>query len=507
MADDDPSRDATLPGAVSTPPSASTASTAATLLPDPEATQPGSRGRDALVAGRYQLGDRLGEGGMGVVWEATDIRLSRKVALKILHRGVDDANAAERMRREAELLARVEHANVVAVLDFGEVAPGQPFVVMERVRGTPLSTMIVQGGAMGWPQAVDLAAQICAGLAAAHDLGIIHRDLKASNVLVTRDAHGRACAKVIDFGLAKATAVADRARVPTRSGEVFGTPAYMPPEQVRGDPLDARADIYALGVLLFEMLAGVRPWQHATIVEMLYAQLYAPAPLLRSLVPDAPAELEGIVDRCLCKLPGGRPPDVHALRGELRGVGTRGGTAVAIPLPSSQPIRLAAVPSSRTPQSGRPALWIAGGVLAAMGGAAAVVIAMRPSAAPARVEVESPVAVDEVPVAAPPAVQGVVAPPATGAAAARGAPAMQAPPVGEAPPVAVPPPVADAPPVAVAPATGPAPARNPRPTPQPRPTEPTEPPTAPPPSEPASEPTKPAVPKIGKHGTFDEPFE
>ena len=177
-----------------------------------------------------------------------------------------------------------------------------------------------------------------------------------------------ASAKIIDFGLAKANDVVDRVRVPTRSGQVFGTPAYMAPEQVRGDRIDARADIYALGIVLFEMLAGRRPWSPESVVELLYAQLFEVAPLLRTQVAELPAELEAIVARCLLKARDERYPEVHALRAELLGVGTRGFTvAPVIMTPPSQPIMFADVPAQRLAPSRSGLAWVGGGLLAAAG--------------------------------------------------------------------------------------------------------------------------------------------
>ncbi len=402
MASEDSGRSPTLP-----------ASAADTLLPDSQlvATLHGSRTQEVL-GGRYKLGAKIGAGGMGVVWEAEDLALPRKVAVKILHPAVGDPEAGERLRREAELLAQIDHPNVVSVLDFGFLTADRPYVVMERVRGQPLSAWIAEQGRVRWPQAVELAVQLCDGLGRAHELGIIHRDLKSSNVLVIHDSHGRPSAKIIDFGLAKANDVVDRVRVPTRSGQVFGTPAYMAPEQVRGDRIDARADIYALGIVLFEMLAGRRPWSPDSVVELLYAQLFEVAPLLRTQVPELPAELEAIVARCLLKVRDERYPDVHALRAELLGVGTRGFTVAPVSMtPLSQPTMFSDVPAQRLAPSRSGLAWVGGGLLAAAGLAGAIWMTTRGDVKPLPERIHEPVSeLPEAPVLAGPSEQTPAAP-------------------------------------------------------------------------------------------------
>jgi serine/threonine-protein kinase len=470
--DPDPSHSPTLPASVHD-----------TAVPDPDGTQPSAvRRGPTIVGGRYALSDQLGAGGMGVVWEADDRTLPRKVAVKILHATATDPDAAMRLRREAELLAEVQHPNVVAVLDVGVIEPDRPFVVMERLRGRSLSAWIADAGPLGWPQAVQLAIQICEGLARAHELGIIHRDLKSSNVFIVHDAHGRPTAKIIDFGLAKATAVTDRARVPTKSGIVFGTPAYMPPEQVRGEALDGRADVYALGVMIFEMTAGRRPWVYSTIVETLYAQLFEAPPPLRMHAPDAPPELEHIVQRCLAKQRDGRPPDVHSLRSELLGVGKRGGTALPVVLaPPSQPV---VVNDMRLQARRSTAPWIGVGALVAAIAAGGVWWLQRPSPVPAEIDSPAPpaVAAPELPVAAPPPAELAPAPPTV---------------------IVMPQPL-PAPIIAPDPAEGPP--RDPTPRSKPRPAPPPVEPVPPPVETKADAKPDPKAPALGKSGTFEDPF-
>jgi len=486
--DRDPSQSPTLPVA-----------THDTMLPEPEGTQPEGtqpsavRRGPTIVGGRYALGEQLGSGGMGVVWEADDRTLPRKVAVKILHPSATDPDAAMRLRREAELLAEVEHPNVVAVYDVGVIEPDRPFVVMERLRGRSLSAWVGEAGPLGWPQATALAIQICEGLVRAHGLGIIHRDLKSSNVFVVLDTHGRPTAKLIDFGLAKATAVTDRVRVPTESGLVFGTPAYMPPEQVRGEPLDFRADVYALGVVLYEMLAGRRPWVYPTVVETLYAQLFEAVPPLRYHAPDVPPELEQIVMRCLAKHRDHRYPDVHALRSDLLGVGKRGGTALPIMLtPPSQPVDIRDV---RLASRRSIVPWIGIGGLAVASFAVGVWWWRQPLVLGKDTPEQAPTSAHDTPLVEPQPAQ----------------PAVAAPPPARLPPtvIVVPQPL---PTPALVPDATEVPKRTPHGATRPKPKTTPE----PPPVETKVDDTKPdaskpdhgkAAPKLGKSGTFEVPFD
>lgn len=289
---------------------------------------------------RYRLLSPLGRGGMGEVWEAQHLAIGRTVAIKVVAAELADPELCERLQREARLVGRLAHPNIVAVTDLGFAAPGRPFVVMERLYGRTLSQLLRERGPLPWAQARDIAMQIAAGLACAHEAGIVHRDLKASNVFVTDDPHGRTTIKIIDFGLAKPERLSPQERGLTRSGEVFGTPASMSPEQVRGEPLDGRADLYALGVMLYQMIVGEPPWQRPSMAALLYCQLFEPAPLLRTRAPDVPADLEALVARCLCKDRALRPASAELLRQELQFVGSgRGATVVpdeALPQPAPE---------------------------------------------------------------------------------------------------------------------------------------------------------------------------
>ena len=186
---------------------------------------------------------------MGRVYLAEHVKMTRQCAIKVMNPGMmNDAQAVTRFAREASNAARILHPNVAAVFDFGE-SDRIVYLVMEYVDGDSLSTVLARDHALDPRRAIDLAAQIADGLAAAHELGIVHRDLKPDNVIITRSRSGKEIAKVVDFGIAKAVSDSPKDAL-TRSGLVIGTPEYMSPEQLLGDPVDPRSDIYSLGCIL-----------------------------------------------------------------------------------------------------------------------------------------------------------------------------------------------------------------------------------------------------------------
>ena len=241
---------------------------------------------------QYKLGKRLGGGGMGVVYEAVDQRLDRSVALKFLSPGIaSDETAKERFLVEARAAARLDDANICTILEIGETPTGQLFLAMPLYDGETLQDRIARG-ALPVEDALDVARQIASGLASAHRHGIVHRDIKPANVIVTSDG----VAKVVDFGIAK---IADVAL--TRTGAAIGTISYMSPEQARGEAVDHRTDLWSLGVVLFEMLTGRRPFVGAEEQAVRTAILSSSAPTLRATRPDIPAGLESIIDKALAK--------------------------------------------------------------------------------------------------------------------------------------------------------------------------------------------------------------
>jgi len=281
-----------------------------------------------VLGERYRISRRLGVGGMGEVWQAERLDTGDALAIKALalDRRRDDGTRAERLIREAKIVARIEHPNVVAITDFGQTATGSPFIAMELLHGRALHELLRAEGALPWARVAAIGSGVARGLAAAHALGVVHRDLKPANVFVLDDRPGAAC-KVIDFGIAKATAVDDGDRPLTRTGLVFGTPSYMSPEQARGEPIDGRTDVYALGCILHEALTGRRLFSGRAPAEIIYRQLFETPRAPGELAPEAdiPASLDAIVQRCLRKHPTNRYQHMHevaehlaaALRGEI----------------------------------------------------------------------------------------------------------------------------------------------------------------------------------------------
>src|SRR5262245_34526207 len=206
----------------------------------------------ALVGGRYHTIRWLVGGGMGRVYEVRDVELGERIALKML-RGDLSSEALERFRREVRLTRKIQHPNVARMFDIGETDDGERFLTMELIDGEPLSASL--GAPMSWAMLKPIAVQICAGLAAAHDKGVTHRDLKPDNVLIER---GTLRAVLTDFGIARS--VDDATGNVTQTGMIVGTPRYMAPEQLAGTAIDGRADLFSLGVMLYELASGVRPW-------------------------------------------------------------------------------------------------------------------------------------------------------------------------------------------------------------------------------------------------------
>jgi eukaryotic-like serine/threonine-protein kinase len=252
-----------------------------------------------LIGGRYRLLERLGRGGMAVVWRAADDVLGRDVAVKMLApQLVADPGVLARVRAEARAAGGLRHANVVEVHDYGETHEnGQilPYVVMELVEGRTLAEVLA-AGPLPWHQAVHVCGQVAAALAAAHAQGVVHRDVKPANVMV-----GRTQVKLVDFGVSAAVGAMD-----DQDGQILGTPAYLAPERIRGGPARPATDVYALGLLLYLALAGHLPWTASTTTQMLKAHCYAPpAPL--PPVRGLPAAVARLVRRCLAKQPADRP--------------------------------------------------------------------------------------------------------------------------------------------------------------------------------------------------------
>lgn len=236
---------------------------------------------------RYQIERKLGEGGMAVVYLARDVATGARYAIKVLSPALArDATAMARLRREAALGLRLEHPNVCHIIRLGEIEGGVAYIVMPYVEGEVLAERTYRRGQLTLEETVAIVRDIAAGLALAHSLQIVHRDLKPENVMIARDAEGRERAVVMDFGLAKERRAGSDLEKLTKTGIVLGTPEFMSPEQLRGKPLDARSDVYALALMAFEMLTGQLPFTGTTQQEIMIARLRGDPTPLRKARPD-----------------------------------------------------------------------------------------------------------------------------------------------------------------------------------------------------------------------------
>ncbi len=263
-----------------------------------------------VLGDRYRLEVLLARGGMAEVWIAEDPVLSRQVAVKILHREIAvDEDLRTRFRQEAIAAARLSHPGIVATYDTGD-DDGTAYIVMQLIEGMTLRALLDERGSLPIDDAVGIAVQVADALSHAHDRGLVHRDVKPANVLVQPD--GRV--KVTDFGIAKAAGSKDAL---TRTGAVLGTARYLAPEQVNGGSIDGRTDVYALGLVTFEMLTGAVPFPADTDMAAAVARLTTEPPALHSKLADAPEALGAIVDRSIARDPAERFPSAAALRDAL----------------------------------------------------------------------------------------------------------------------------------------------------------------------------------------------
>ncbi len=263
-----------------------------------------------LLKGRYMIEEQLGEGGMAVVYRARNTLVERPVAVKVMnpHLAVDP-DLKERFRREAKNAAAVAHPNIIDIYDYGETDEGTPFLVMEILDGTAL-TGLIERGPMPAPQVAAIGVQVARGLARAHDFSVLHRDLKPENIFICRGPDGKlGTVKLLDFGIARSM---HDARL-TSSGQVFGTPQYMAPERVTTIDAGPSADLYSLGVILFEMVTGRLPFEANDLPGFLIKHLQDPPPRPSQLVPDIPRRLEELILSLLEKKPENRPVDAHAV--------------------------------------------------------------------------------------------------------------------------------------------------------------------------------------------------
>ncbi len=323
-----------------------------------------------VIGGKYLVLDRIGAGGMGRVYRAEQRPLGRVVAIKIVAVSPTAAEGSEgdvlekRFLREASILARLSHPNVVTVHDFGRIDPegDEPevernyYMAMELVAGQTLEALLHERRALPWPETVRLVRQIARGLHEAHALGVVHRDLKPANVMITRARGGEELVKLLDFGIGKIVAEASKEEPAlTMEGIFVGSPGYVAPEQVMTGVVDARSDIYSLGVLMYRCLAGQSPFpQHKTAMALMTAHVHETPIALQAVAPTVPTWLSGLVHRCLEKPPALRPQTVEEILEEL---GTHP-SAQGVPERDGIPPAAGAIEPLMTP-AGRAALGVA----------------------------------------------------------------------------------------------------------------------------------------------------
>jgi len=312
-----------------------------------------------FLDGRYLVKKLIGEGGMGLVYEAEHGEIGRRVAVKVLHAAFTRQNeVVARFRAEARAATRIGHPHIVEVLDSGTTVDGAVYFVMEYLEGHDVSELIRREGSLPAARTVAIGREICQALAAAHQAGIIHRDMKPENVFLTRRDGRDDFVKVLDFGIAKTLDYAtERVGRLTSPGVAMGTPEYMSPEQAAGKPTDHRSDIYSVGAILYEMLCGRPPHDGANIMEILTQKATTPPTALGKLRPDLPRELERLVMRMLAQDPAARPQSMEELAVELSRMGG-GASEPAIPALTAN------VPTDRVPRKRTP--WVVGGALVAV---------------------------------------------------------------------------------------------------------------------------------------------
>ena len=345
---------------------------------------------DTLLLDRYQVTRKVGQGGMGAVYEATHMLIGKKVAVKVLlDKYAQKDPIVARLEQEARLASSIGHENIIDITDFGQTADGRTFVVMEYLEGESLGVLLQREGRLDEQRAIQIARQVASALGAAHAKGVLHRDVKPDNVFLLR-RRDRDFVKVVDFGISKAMGPGEgegeNSPRLTQTGMVLGTPLYMSPEQARGDEdLDHRIDIYALGVILYEMITGEVPFRGSNYLSILSQVLNDDPPAPRSLRPDLSIELEAVIMKALAKDPTERYQTMEELGDDLQVLSATEGTTTGRARISAERYR-----PRRPRRSGlRILAWVAG--IAVVVAAVAVTVTMmmggdkqqQPAAAPA----------------------------------------------------------------------------------------------------------------------------
>ncbi len=314
----------------------------------------------SVIADRYHVLRKLGEGGMGQVYLAEHVKMGRMSAIKVMTPSLArDADAVGRFNREAANASKISHPNIAAIYDFGETSDGLMYLAMEFVEGESLTKLCEALGALPAPRAASIARQVADALEAAHERGIVHRDLKPDNIMISRGRDGADLVKVVDFGIAKAGE--GTGQKVTRTGLVVGTPEYMSPEQLTGDPLDGRSDIYALGLVTFNMLTGTLPFRGQTTQEALLKRLTDPPLALVEARPDLswPDALQAVLNRALWRLASGRYQHASEFGTAIVGA-VAGMPANELQAAPTQAIAAPAAPAAPTaPDAARPTRTVA----------------------------------------------------------------------------------------------------------------------------------------------------
>ncbi len=281
-------------------------------------TKSHGRALGTIIGGHYQLEARIGSGGSSAVYLATDLVLSRKVAVKLLLSGAYYSDEEKlRFQREGRAIGALDHPHIVRIFEFNSTENDEPFLVMEYLQGQSLSEIIKQKGALSLEEFISWMKQVVQALAYAHKHGIVHRDVKSSNIVIVQNSHGESVAKVVDFGLARPEEEAGKGL--TLTGTIFGSPHYMSPEQCRGERVDARSDLYSLGCVMYECLTGHVPFDGASMLETFRMHTdEQPKPFAARLkaAPNA-ADIEKVVFKCLAKNPADRYQDADRLESDL----------------------------------------------------------------------------------------------------------------------------------------------------------------------------------------------
>lgn len=339
-------------------------------------------GPDELVGqqlGEYVVRRRLGGGGMGVVYEGEHVAIGRKVAMKFIRPEHARSPQARDLLQEAQAASAIRHRGIIEIFGLGQVPGVGQYLIMEHLEGQPLDEVIRERAPMPPVQVLRLLAEVLEALAAAHAVGVIHRDLKPGNLFLVSESSGSEYVKVLDFGLAKRSSLPQGTAPQTRASVILGTPEYMAPEQILSEPVGPYTDLYAVGGIGFEMLTGQLPFQGRSSLETLAQHLQNEPPAPSSLMP-LPAEVDALILRLLAKEPQERPSSAVAMAEEMRELATRLESSPALPVaaPAAEEVAPAAAPAPAPGRSHPRRRVVAGGLLVLALGLAVLLVARGP---------------------------------------------------------------------------------------------------------------------------------